>query len=71
MNEGCAVVAAAVVIGIALSAVGGFVFMLLWNAVVPAVFGLSALTFWQAWGLALLLHLIGGSFRATVRSSKD
>jgi hypothetical protein len=42
---------------LALGAVAGFgaMFMLLWNAVVPQVFGFSAINFWQAISLLLLL----------------
>ncbi|MDR0688208.1 MAG: hypothetical protein LBF55_05930 [Prevotellaceae bacterium] len=40
-----------------LAAVAGFgaVFMLLWNALVPQIFGITAINFWQALGLLVLL----------------
>ncbi len=40
------------------TAVLGAVVMLLWNAVMPEVFGLAVITFWQAVGLLLLAHIL-------------
>ncbi len=40
------------------TAVLGAVVMLLWNAVMPEVFGLAVITFWQAVGLLLLSHIL-------------
>lgn len=34
--------------------------MLLWNAIMPIVFGLSKITFWQAIGLNLLGSILFG-----------
>lgn len=42
--------------------------MWLWNAVVPVLFGLPALTFWQALGLTLLARCLFGTGGS---SSKD
>lgn len=36
----------------------GGVVMLLWNAIVPDVFGASSLTYWQAVGLLLLAQIL-------------
>ncbi len=41
----------------------GFVVMSLWNWLVPAVFGLPAITFWQALGLLILSKILFGGFR--------
>jgi len=35
-----------------------FLVMLLWNWVMVDVFALSALTFWQSWGLYMLCSLL-------------
>lgn len=35
----------------------------LWNAILPAVTGVRALTFWQAVGLLVLCRLLFGGFR--------
>ena len=40
----------------------GYVTMLLWNAVVPAIFGLKAITFVQALGLLVLGRILFGGF---------
>ena len=38
-------------------ALGWFV-MLLWNYLMPGIFGLPLIGFWQAWGLVLLAHIL-------------
>jgi len=43
-------------------AVFGFVVMSLWNGIVPSVFGLRAITFWQAVGLLVLSRILFGRF---------
>lgn len=40
--------------------VGGGLVMLLWNWLMPALFGLSPLTFWQALGLLALCRILFG-----------
>jgi hypothetical protein len=49
----------------AIVAVGvvSFVVMSLWNALVPAIFSLRPISFWQALGLLLLAKLLFGGFR--------
>ena len=49
-----------VVLGLALF---GFVVMLLWNTLMPAVFGLRAVSYWQAVGLLILGRIFFGGFR--------
>ena len=41
----------------------GFAIMGLWNWIMPAVFGLGMITFWQAIGILILGRLIFGGFR--------
>jgi len=57
-----------IVIGIVAATVLGFVVMLLWNALVPDLFHGPVLTFWQAVGLFVLLHILfhgkGRGFRS-------
>jgi hypothetical protein len=43
-------------------AVAGGVTMALWNSLMPAIFSLPALSFWQALGLLVLSRLFFGSF---------
>ena len=40
----------------------GGVVQYLWNAILPAVIGVGALTFWQALGLLVLCRLLFGGF---------
>jgi hypothetical protein len=40
-----------------------FVAMWLWNHLMPAIFGLHAISFWQALGLLVLSRLLFGRFR--------
>ena len=41
----------------------GSVVMLLWNHLLPALFGFSTITFWQAIGLLILSKILFGGFR--------
>ena len=55
----------AILIPIAIAAgvfVFGSVVMLLWNNILPAVFGISAITFWQALGILVLAKILFGGF---------
>ena len=45
-------------IGVVMAFVFGWLVMLLWNWLMPVIFGLSTITFWQAWGLVVLAHLL-------------
>jgi hypothetical protein len=52
---------------IALAVAGAFIFggvvMLLWNALLPALFHFPIIGFWQALGLLLLAKILFGGFR--------
>lgn len=54
------VVALAIVIWGMISLVGAFITMWAWNLVMPAVFGLSVITYWQALAVNLLVGLVKG-----------
>jgi hypothetical protein len=41
---------------------GGEVVKLLWNALLPPLFGVSVVTFWQALGLLVLCRILFGGF---------
>lgn len=41
-------------IGLGLLAFFGWIVMQLWNWIMPLVFGLTTLTYWQTWGVLLL-----------------
>ena len=47
-----------IAIGVLIAFLFGWLVMLLWNWIMPAAFGLSTITFWQAWGLVILAHLL-------------
>jgi len=52
------------IVGIAVFiAIGGTVVMLLWNWLLPTLFGLRSITFWQAIGLLALCRILFGGFR--------
>ena len=55
----------AIFIPIAIAA-GGFVFgsvvMLLWNNLLPVLFGVGTITFWQALGILVLSKILFGGF---------
>jgi hypothetical protein len=57
-------IAGLVVAGIAVAVLFAFLFGLifkaLWNALMPALFGLKAITYWQAVGLVLLAKILFG-----------
>lgn len=65
---GIGVVFLAVVLVAVIGLVAALPVMLLWNAVVPDVFSLPAITYWQAYALYFLCYLL---FSHTSSSSKE
>jgi len=57
--------------GLALLAVLGSVVMLLWNWLMPDIFGLPSVSYWQAWGLLVLFWILfkSWSFKDSDHSS--
>lgn len=51
-----------VIIAAAMALLFGFIVMWLWNWLMPLIFGLPEITFWQAWGLVVLAHILFKSF---------
>ena len=45
----------------AFALVFGWLVMLLWNWLMPAIFGLGVLTYWQAFGIVVLAKLVFGA----------
>jgi len=68
-------IAGFVVLGLAAAAlfalVFGFVLMYLWNWLMPGLFGLKAITYWQAFGILILAKLLFGSFGKHSPGHKD
>ena len=54
------IVPAAIVGMLAFMALGGLLVMLLWNWIGPTLFGLHAVTFWEAVGLLVLCRILFG-----------
>lgn len=57
---GLAIGGLAIAAGLAL--LFGFILMWLWNWLMPDIFGLPTISFWQAWGLVLLSHILFKTF---------
>lgn len=57
--------------GLALLALLGWVVMLLWNWLMPEIFGLPSVSYWQAWGLLVLFWILfkSWSFKDSDHSS--
>lgn len=51
-----------VILGIAVSILFGFIVMWLWNWLMPEIFGLTTLTYWQAIGIFILSKIVFGGF---------
>jgi hypothetical protein len=58
------------VIVVALFFAFGYIVMYLWNWLMPAIFGLTTITFWQAIGLGLLSKLLFGGFNGHKKKDK-
>ncbi|MFA6504865.1 MAG: hypothetical protein WCT14_02140 [Treponemataceae bacterium] len=66
------------ILGIALLFLFGWVVMLLWNALMPDIFGLKRITYWQGWGLLALSSILfkgmgssGGGGKSDRRRKKE
>ncbi|MFC2087910.1 hypothetical protein ACFLSA_07110 [Bacteroidota bacterium] len=47
----------------ALAFIFGYFVMLIWNWIMPVLFGLTEITFWQSFGIILLARLVFGGFK--------
>ena len=67
------------ILGIGLLFLFGFIVKVLWNWLMPDIFGLKQITYWQAWGLLILSCILfgkigggnGGSGQKTDRKRKS
>ncbi|PVX45588.1 hypothetical protein C8C85_1386 [Flavobacterium sp. 103] len=55
-------IAGMVLLGIGAAVGFTFAVMLLWNSLIPSIFGLGIISFWQALGLLVLSRLLFGGF---------
>ncbi len=46
------------ILGVGLAFLFGWVVMLLWNWLMPDIFGLKRVSYWQAWGLLILSAIL-------------
>ncbi len=49
----------------------GFVIMGLWNWLMPSLFGVHAITYWQALGILILSKILFGGFRGAGPGRRD
>jgi len=56
---------------IVITLVIGMVVMFLWNAILPVVLGVKAITFMQALGVLLLSKILFGGFHGGFKGGKD
>ncbi|HUV06617.1 MAG TPA: hypothetical protein VMX75_02740 [Spirochaetia bacterium] len=47
-----------IVLALAMAFLLGLVVMWLWNWLMPVIFGLPTINYWQGWGLVLLAHIL-------------
>lgn len=59
-----------IVLGVGAAFLFGWIIMLLWNALMPAVFSLAVITYWQAVGLAILARLLFGGVHGGGKQQK-
>lgn len=57
--------------GIALLFLFGWIVMLLWNWLMPEIFGLKTVSYWQAWGLLVLSCILFGRLGGSSSSGKS
>lgn len=58
------------ILGIGFLALVGFVTMSLWNALMPEIFGLKTITYWQTWGLLILSCIFFKNFGSGSNNNK-
>jgi hypothetical protein len=57
------------VLGIVAVSILGFVVMSLWNWLLPSIFGIRVISYWQAMGLLILSRILLGGFHRHHRPS--
>ena len=58
-------------LGIGLLALLGWIVMLLWNWLMPDIFGLKQINYWQAWGLLILSTILFQGFGTNNSGSRS
>jgi len=57
--------------GIGLAALFGWIVMLLWNWLMPDLFGLKRVDYWKAWGLLVLCMILFKGFGGSSNNRND
>lgn len=65
----CIVIAMSIIFGV--MCLNSWLFMLLWNAILTAVFDLSIISFWQAFGLYVMVWLLTGGFLKVMKGTQN
>lgn len=60
-------VAGGLLFALVLAFIFGFFVRLIWNGIMPGLFGVSVLTYWQSFGLVLLTRMLFGSWGQVTR----
>lgn len=61
---GCGSCLLVIVVALGLDCLFAWIFQMLWNFAIVAIFALPIITFWQAFALWIIIGLIGGCFKA-------
>lgn len=65
-------VTAGIIFAVLMALIFGYVFMRLWNWLMPEIFSLGAITFWQGFGLLILAKIIFSGFgKHSFHNKKD
>jgi hypothetical protein len=59
------IVAGGIVVAVGLLWLCGFIVMSLWNALMPRIFSLPVIGYWEAWGLLVLSKILFGGHGQT------
>ena len=59
-----------IVFAVAVAAFEAWIFMLLWNWLAVSLFTAPEVSFWAAWGILILLNIIGRIFRSRTTVNK-
>ena len=58
------------ILGLVFLALFGLVTMKLWNALMPEIFGIKSISYWQAWGLLILSCIFFRNWGGSDKSGK-
>jgi hypothetical protein len=53
-----AAIVAGAVVGLGLMTLFGFITMWLWNWIMPRIFGLPLISYWEGWGIIILSYIL-------------